>query len=357
MADRSWTIGFTNPTWDLTIGSSFPIDVIFDGQSQFRIFGNAAQPKLIAAPLPDVALARLRKSHLMGATGNTQTFQFNVSTVSKLLPVIANCVDKIKSEGVANAGDFSLLPPRPAVASPVRSTAVELEKLPETVSKLINVTGTGFVVSTSGHVLTNNHVIAGCVGDVHGNLTGEPAAVLRIVSKDETNDLALLQVASTFKEPAHIRSTAIYSGDAVIAIGYPFHGLLSSDFTVTTGIVNSLSGIFNDTRYLQISAPVQPGNSGGPLLDTAGNVVGVVAEKINAVKFAKVTGDIPENINFAIKTGAVRDFLDNAVVVYQTAEPGQDLKTAEVASKSRSYVMLISCTAKIEGDSKSEGER
>ena len=224
--------------------------------------------------------------------------------------------------------------------------------MPETVSKLINVTGTGFVVSTSGHVLTNNHVIAGCVGDVHGNLTGEPAAVLRIVSKDETNDLALLQVASTFKEPAHIRSTAIYSGDAVIAIGYPFHGLLSSDFTVTTGIVNSLSGIFNDTRYLQISAPVQPGNSGGPLLDTAGNVVGVVAEKINAVKFAKVTGDIPENINFAIKTGAVRDFLDNAVVVYQTAEPGQDLKTAEVASKSRSYVMLISCTAKIEGDSK-----
>ena len=131
MADRSWTIGFTNPTWDLTIGSSFPIDVIFDGQSQFRIFGNAAQPKLIAAPLPDVALARLRKSHLMVATGNTQTFQFNVSTVSKLLPVIANCVDKIKSEGVANAGDFSLLPPRPAVASPVRSTAVESEKCPK----------------------------------------------------------------------------------------------------------------------------------------------------------------------------------------------------------------------------------
>jgi S1-C subfamily serine protease len=83
--------------------------------------------------------------------------------------------------------------------------------------------------------------------------------------------------------------------------------LLTSDFTVTTGIVSSLSGLFNDTRFLQISAPIQPGNSGGPLLDINGHVVGVVSEKINAMTFAKATGDIPENISFAIKTGAVRD--------------------------------------------------
>jgi hypothetical protein len=124
-----------------------------------------------------------------------------------------------------------------------------------------------------------------CVGDVHGNLTGEAPVTLRIVSTDEINDLALLQ-APNFKEAAIIRGTAIRSGDAVIAIGYPFHGLLSSDFTVTAGIISSLSGILNDTRYLQISAAVQPGNSGGPLLDTSGNVVGVVAAKINAIKFA-----------------------------------------------------------------------
>ena len=95
-------------------------------------------------------------------------------------------------------------------------------------------------------------------------------------------------------------------------IGFPFHGLLTSDFTVTTGIISSLAGLFNDARFLQISAPVQPGNSGGPLLDTSGNIVGVVAEKLNALRVAKATGDIPENINFAIKTGALRDFLDNS---------------------------------------------
>ncbi len=137
-----------------------------------------------------------------------------------------------------------------------------------------------------------------------------------------------------------------------MAIGYPFHGMLTSDFTVTTGIVSSLSGILNDTRFLQISAPVQPGNSGGPLLDTSGNVVGVVAAKLNAMVFAKATGDMPENINFAIKTGAVRDFLDNSAVSYQTAEPGVELKAAQIANNARAYTMLISCTATEEEKSK-----
>jgi S1-C subfamily serine protease len=101
----------------------------------------------------------------------------------------------------------------------------------------------------------------------------------------------------------------------------------------------------NDTRFLQISAPVQPGNSGGPLHDTSGLVVGVVSEKLNALKFASVTGNIPANISFAIKQGALRDFLDNSAVPYRTADAQKELKTAEVASAARGYTMLISCRA------------
>ena len=125
--------------------------------------------------------------------------------------------------------------------------------------------------------MTNAHVVQGCVGDIQGNPSGEAPAKLRLVSSDETNDLALLQATGSFKDIAKIRDKAIQSGDSVVAIGYPFHGLLTSDFTVTTGIVSSLSGILNDTRFLQISAAVQPGNSGGPLLASSGDVVGVVA--------------------------------------------------------------------------------
>jgi S1-C subfamily serine protease len=138
----------------------------------------------------------------------------------------------------------------------------------------------------------------------------------------------------------------VHSGDPIVAIGFPFHGLLTSDFTVTTGIISSLAGLFNDTRFLQISAPVQPGNSGGPLLDNNGNTVGVVAEKLNALRVAKATGDIPENINFAIKTGALRDFLDNSVVPYRTSAATAEMKTSEIASAARAYTMLISCSAR-----------
>ena len=189
-------------------------------------------------------------------------------------------------------------------------------------------------------------MVDGCVGDILGNLTGEAPVKLRLVSSDETNDLALLQAPSPFKEVATIRDKAIHSGDSVVAIGYPFHGLLSSDFTVTTGIVSSLSGIMNDTRFLQISAAVQPGNSGGPLLDTSGKIAGMVAAKLNALKVAKATGNIPENINFAIKTGALRDFLDNSVVPYQTAADAKaELKTSDIARNARAFTLLISCTA------------
>lgn len=100
------------------------------------------------------------------------------------------------------------------------------------------------------------------------------------------------------------------------------------------------------TRFLQISAAVQPGNSGGPLLASSGDVVGVVAAKLNALKFARATGNIPENINFAIKTGALRDFLDNSVVPYQLSDTKIELKTADIARSARAFTFLISCKAK-----------
>ncbi|MEY9648742.1 S1-C subfamily serine protease [Bradyrhizobium elkanii] len=201
------------------------------------------------------------------------------------------------------------------------------------------------MVSSSGHVVTNHHVVGGC-SEITGNLSGEAPVKLRLVSDDETNDLALLQAPTPFKDVVSLRQNPILVGNGVVAIGYPYHGLLTSDFTVTTGIVSSLSGILNDTRHLQISAAVQPGNSGGPLFDLTGAVVGVVAAKLDAVRMARATGTIPENINFAIKTGALRDFLDNSAVAYRTAEWREEMKkeTAEIARNARGYTLLITCT-------------
>jgi S1-C subfamily serine protease len=329
----------THPAWKLNPEDSYPIDVTFDAQAQFYLFGTAGTTNIINIPLPNNSVIdQLRKSQLTVATAYGRPLQFYLNSIGQLMPTIANCVAKTKTAGVANAGDFAVPAPKAAAASASTKSPVVASTAPQQAAKppkLVDVNGTGFVINVNGYIVTNNHVISDCVGDIHGNLTSDRLMNLRIVSADETNDLALLQAPRAFQATAAIRGTAIHPGESVIAIGYPFHGLLTSDFTVTTGIVSSLSGVLNDTRFLQISAPVQPGNSGGPLLDSSGNVVGVVAAKINALKFAKATGDIPENINFAIKTGAMRDFLDNSAISYQTGEPGVELKAAQIASNAR----------------------
>ena len=320
--DRMWIIGFVSLNWNFPDGQQAPLNITFDGQSQFRLFGTAIQHKLISAVLPNPALNVLRKSRLMVVTDSNQhSANFDLAMVGKLVPVIATCVDRMKANGVAAAGDFSIAAVKPPIATAASKSDVDGPETAATPGKLINATGTGFVVSGNGHIVTNNHVISECVGDVHGNLTGESTTKLRV-------------------------ATAVHSGDPIIVIGFPFHGLLTSDFTVTTGIISSLAGVLNDTRFLQISAPVQPGNSGGPLLDTRGTIVGVVAEKLNALRVAKATGEIPENISFAIKTGALRDFLDNSVVPYRTSEPTSEMKTAEITTAARAYTMLISCMAR-----------
>ncbi|MBB3810626.1 hypothetical protein FHS81_002728 [Pseudochelatococcus contaminans] len=92
--------------------------------------------------------------------------------------------------------------------------------------------------------------------------------------------------------------------------GYPLTGILTSSGNFTQGSVTALAGLRDDNRMLQISAPVQPGNSGGPLLDDAGNVVGVVVSKLNALKVAAATDDLAQNVNFAIKASVVQGFLE-----------------------------------------------
>lgn len=339
-----WSLGFMHEQWRLTTGQAFPLTLTFDGQQPFNVHGVPIADKLVRVSMPvnSALIGQFRRAKTMTAYTQGQLFQFNLNQTGQLLPVLVNCVAKIKQSGLASAGDFSVLPAaKPAAAAPAPDAA------PAKPDRLFDQSGTGFLVSTSGHLVTNAHVVQGCVGDIQGNLSGEAPARLRLVSSDETNDLALLQATGSFKEVARIRDKAVQSGDSVVAIGYPFHGLLTSDFTVTTGIVSSLSGVMNDTRFLQISAAVQPGNSGGPLLAAGGDVVGVVAAKLNALRFARATGNIPENINFAIKTGALRDFLDNSVVPYQLSDAkAADLKTADIARNARAYTFLITCKAR-----------
>jgi S1-C subfamily serine protease len=343
----SWRLGFAHESWRLTPGEAFPLALTFDGQPTFNVYGMPIGAQLVNVEMPTNSslITQFRKAKVMTAFAQGQLFQFNLNQTAQLLPSLLNCVVSVKKNGVSNAGEFAVAATKPAPAAAPSPNAAPANAAPSKPSKSVTQTGTGFVISSNGHVVTNQHVIDGC-GEITGNLSGEAPLKLRLVSSDETNDLALLQAPSPFKEVAVIRANSVQTGDGVVAIGYPYHGLLTSDFTVTTGIVSSLSGLFNDTRHLQISAAVQPGNSGGPLLDFTAAVVGVVAGKLDGIKIARATGNIPENINFAIKTGALRDFLDNSVVMYRDTERRETNKeTAEIAKKARGFTLLISCTS------------
>jgi tetratricopeptide (TPR) repeat protein len=129
----------------------------------------------------------------------------------------------------------------------------------------------------------------------------------------------------------------------VVALGYPLSGLLATTANLTVGNVSALAGIGDDSRYLQISAPVQPGNSGGPLLDPSGHLVGIVTSKLNAASVARYTGDIPQNVNFAIKAEVARTFLDSKGIVYRTVRSDQQLSPADVGDMARPFTVYIEC--------------
>ena len=202
--------------------------------------------------------------------------------------------------------------------------------------------GTGFCVHPDGYILTNHHVIEGA----NEILARSPRHRCRLepVFADPTNDLALLRADTPPSGIARFRDgPQARLGETVIVVGYPLGGLLGSGPQVTTGNISSLIGPGDDTRSLQFTAPTQAGNSGGPLLDGDGAVVGVVSSKLNAVRVHEMTGDVPQNVNFAIKGMLARGFLEAAGIEYQSRLSGSTRAATDIAAEARDFVLKIEC--------------
>jgi S1-C subfamily serine protease len=169
--------------------------------------------------------------------------------------------------------------------------------------------GTGFFVSQDGYIATNYHVISDSKAIKVKVKSGDifDATVVRV---DKSNDLAILKIRGNDYKPLNIQpSTNIKRGQQVYAIGFPQINIQGIEPKITDGVISSLSGISDEPTNYQISNPIQPGNSGGPLFTQEGYVVGVVVSTINALAVTKATGSIPQNINFAVKSNYLIELL------------------------------------------------
>ena len=196
--------------------------------------------------------------------------------------------------------------------------------------------GSGVVVSDTGDIVTNEHVINNCV-----RIRIQPLGVsVKMIAKDARNDLALLRVESSGLPPAKLRAGRnVRLGDDIIAIGYPLKGVLSSGAVVTSGIINAMSGLNDDTSAFQISATVQPGSSGGPIFDRSGNLVGIVRARLLSTTTAN-----PQNVNFGINLATVTNFLDTHSVNYQTAQLStRPAETADLVERARKSTVQVEC--------------
>jgi len=162
--------------------------------------------------------------------------------------------------------------------------------------------GTAFVVHPEGLLLTANHVVEGATS-IEISCNGQPGQFAVVKSSSASTDLALLEVSGELGTASVLRLSQERAalGDEVFTVGYPLIGLLGRDQKYTEGTISALSGPAEDASFLQISVPVQPGNSGGPLVNGQGDVVGVVIATASAPTFFQVSGTIPQNINWAVK--------------------------------------------------------
>jgi TPR repeat protein len=201
--------------------------------------------------------------------------------------------------------------------------------------------GTGFFITDDGYLISNYHVVKDAAQVRLVTSAGFISA--KVVQVDAANDLALLKADGRFAPLPIAASRTVNLGGTVATIGFPNTGLQGFAPKLAKGEIASLSGAQDDPRYFQISVPVQPGNSGGALVDERGNVIGIVSAKLNASAALAASGSLPENVNYAVKSSFLLSFLESvpAVSAKLKVPVTADRKFEDVVKSAQDAAVLV----------------
>ncbi len=323
-----------------------PDDIAFGGQTVSRIEGGGPESGHDVSfvndgrtPLQSLFLTPASDSHWGDDRLGTHTLG-NKMRLDLRLAKSAGCLWDIK---LIYQGDIS----REQRGQDLCATPLQSLFLRDKPGTLVS-TGTGFHVSDKGHILTNHHVIEGC-NRVLIARDGQPGIPLKVIRSDEEADLALL----TFEQPVAAASSAnsrfisfrkngnavIRAGERVIVIGYPVRSKLGG-VNITEGVVSSLRGPDKDATRMQYTAPSQPGNSGGPILDQAGLAIGVVVARMTTTDDNRTA----QNINFGVSLATVTAFLQSAnIPVDAPKSTANPLTTPEILEAAGDAIVPLDC--------------
>jgi TPR repeat protein len=200
--------------------------------------------------------------------------------------------------------------------------------------------GSGAFISSDGLVLTAAHVVQGASRIDVVTATGSFACT--VVKIDVPNDIAVLKCSGNNFTPLPIAtSKGARAGETVFTVGFPNIQLQGFDPKLTKGEISSEAGFQDDPRQWQISVPIQPGNSGGPLCDENGNLIGIVESTLNPLTMAKVEGEIPQNVNYAVKSSYILPLLDDVQNLPPPFVPANGAKFEDTVSNVQKSVVLI----------------
>ena len=211
----------------------------------------------------------------------------------------------------AGRDDQEANPFNAAISSQVRQTTPQPVVPRPSVQQQVVSGGTGFLFSTKDYIITNWHVVKGA-GSILAKFTNGETVEAKVVAKDIRSDIAILKLAKAPPLSAiQIKlgdSSQARMGEKVFTIGYPASNLMGERPKYSEGVINALTGLKDDPAFFQVSLPIQPGNSGGPLFNERGEVIGITTASLSSLAIDAM-GAIPQNVNYAIKSSFVKNLL------------------------------------------------